>query len=88
MDEEINIKNILCSMKSAISNTQNINIHDDLFDFNIEASKLRLEYLLNPKIGEKRKNIPAPLKRQVWETYISSELRKGKCFCCRNKRYN
>src|SRR5579872_6191925 len=45
---------------------------------------LTLKYFNEIKIN-KRKSIPAPLKRQVWEIYISTELRKGKCFCCKTK---
>jgi 5-methylcytosine-specific restriction endonuclease McrA len=61
-----------------------------LFEFRLQVSKLKLQYLLeileNPQqIHSKRKTIPSSIKQQMWEKYISKELRIGKCFCCRNK---
>src|SRR5277367_708046 len=55
---------------------------DKLFDFRLQSSKLKLKYILDPKQPGKRKSIPAPIKKIMWETYISKELRIGKCFCC------
>lgn len=63
----------------------NIDDKKELFNFRIYSSKLKLRYILDPKIEIKRKATPAPIKRQVWEKYISTELRKGKCFCCKTK---
>ena len=31
----------------------------------------------------KKKSIPLPLKRQVWNTYIGEEIGKAKCLCCK-----
>jgi hypothetical protein len=30
----------------------------------------------------RRKCIPAPLRRKVWNTYMGEECSKGKCICC------
>jgi len=54
-----------------------------LEQFRILVSKLKLKYILDPNRSIKRQNIPAPLKSQVWDKYISTEYKKGKCFCCK-----
>lgn len=57
----------------------------DLLKFRIISTKLKLKYILDPKIEIKRKTIPKKIRNLVWETYISKKDRLGKCFCCRNK---
>lgn len=52
-----------------------------LENFRILTNKLRLKYILDPS-EHKSKTIPAPLKTQIWKTFISEDLIKGKCFCC------
>jgi 5-methylcytosine-specific restriction endonuclease McrA len=57
-----------------------------LFEFRLQASKLKLKYILyNFNQESKRKSIPAPIKKMMWEKYVSKELRMGKCFCCQDK---
>src|SRR5579862_983961 len=55
----------------------------ELFNFRIQSTKLKLQYLISPKQELKRKTIPKKIKILVWETYISRDKRIGKCFCCR-----
>ena len=33
-------------------------------------------------VKPRRKCIPAPLRRKVWNTYMGEECGKGKCICC------
>ncbi len=54
----------------------------ELEKFRILTNKLRLQYLLLP-FQNSTKTIPKPLKDQLWKTFISTDLLKGKCFCCR-----
>lgn len=70
---------LLTKLKSQILQSQ----LSDLEKFRILTAKLKLKYILDPKKEDKRKSIPAPLKKQIWEKYISIDLRKGKCFCCK-----
>lgn len=60
-------------------------MNKELLNFRIITAKLKLEYIIDPKEGTKRKTIPSSIKPQIWETYISKKDRIGKCFCCRTK---
>jgi hypothetical protein len=72
MQNKVCNKNIYnyCENKNIINTTNNINKN------NIENSKIQLNKF-------KKKSIPLPLKRQVWNTYIGEEIGKSKCLCCK-----
>lgn len=59
---------------------------NDLLEFRLLSAKLKLKYILDPKMETKRSNIPAPMKSLVWRKYVSNELIRGSCFCCRVKK--
>lgn len=50
-------------------------------DLNISIDDLSL-YNDKPKKKYRKKNIPATVKRLVWNTYIGEEIGKAKCLCC------
>jgi 5-methylcytosine-specific restriction endonuclease McrA len=41
--------------------------------------------LENKKIKYKKKSIPKSLKKQVWDTWIGSNIGATKCLCCRHE---
>ena len=51
-------------------------------DLTISIDDLSL-YNDKPKKKYRKKNIPATVKRLVWNTYIGEEIGKTKCLCCK-----
>jgi hypothetical protein len=41
--------------------------------------------LENQKIKYKKKSIPKSLKKQVWDTWIGSNIGATKCLCCKHE---
>ena len=63
-----NLKNILLKIN-------NLNkLYNIIFDIN-DNNK-------NNKNKNKKQNIPAIIKKLVWNTYIGEDIGKAKCFCC------
>lgn len=60
--------------------SQSTQTEETSFNKNEEKSTqtTKIETLRN----KRKKQIPATLKRMVWNTYIGEDIGKSKCFCC------
>jgi hypothetical protein len=75
-DNQINNKNNNENNNQIINNEINNQIIDNENNNEIIDNKIYLNKF-------KKKSIPLPLKRQVWNTYIGEEIGKAKCLCCK-----
>ncbi len=55
-----------------------------LSEFKRQFDKLTGEMKIEPE-PQKRVAIRAALRSMVWDTYVSTDYKKGKCFCCRTR---
>ena len=86
MQNKVCQKNIynFCEQKNIINNNEINNKINNEINNEIIDNEINNEIIDNVQLNKfKKKSIPLPLKKLVWNKYIGEEIGKAKCICCK-----